>query len=166
MNNTEHINAIFEHETLQPIIGKALRDFNCWPDDAEYGDLKSEGFLLGYLLAAKQDWHTHDIRAFRGLFKRAYRNLLLDYYKVKRRRLEIIGENVHTLIQPDVTIDAIHNVGLLQDQLTPRQYRILTGLYQGYTFRQLSEMLGISIAQISRERKIIQGVAVDVGLAA
>lgn len=161
-----HIQYIFEHDTLQPIIGKTLRDFNCWPSKAEYDDLKAEGLLLGYLLAAKQDWEVHDIRAFRGLFKKAYRNLILDYYKIERRRLAIIGEHQHALVRPDVQIDTIHNVDLLHDELTERQYQILTGLYQGYTYRQLSDAFDISIAQISRERKVIQSVATDVLLAA
>ncbi|QBO35019.1 sigma-70 family RNA polymerase sigma factor [Periweissella cryptocerci] len=162
MTNQDHINYIFEQETLQPIIGKTLSSFNCWPNKAEYDDLKNEGLLLGYLLAAKQDWHTHDICAFRGLFKRAYRNFVLDHYRVQRRRTEIITEHQVALVRPDFELDPIHNVSLLQAQLTPRQYQILCSLYQGDTFRQISAKLGISITQISRERQAIQAVAREI----
>jgi RNA polymerase sigma factor (sigma-70 family) len=128
-------------------------------DDAQ--DLLQEGFIKVFR-------NLHRFRAegsFEGWIRRVFVNSSIEHFRKKSLELSRVSEKEENTIE-DVDISALDNLAekdiirLVQD-LSPG-YRAVFNLYviEGYSHREIGEMLGISEgtskSQLARARSILQ----------
>ncbi|HZO88802.1 MAG TPA: sigma factor [Chthonomonadaceae bacterium] len=132
-------------ESLRPRIEKMAAYFGR-QSGVEEDDLRQEAWLAVLEMLPRLDRSIGTPE--QHLLKRA-RWRILDTIRWQRRRRQVsLSElETHTLSYLDARGDL--DLGLLQSRLTTAQRRILRGLLEGYTWREVGELVGCTSANVA-----------------
>jgi len=138
-------------QQLEPRLNRIVRKYT-WINGVEADDLRQEAYIAVLEGLSRVDPSIGSSSEY--LLKFARWRLLDCLKKIRRRREDSYAE---------VTVDAFDNgpipdTEMLETRLTHRQRRIIEYLIQGYTWREIGDMMGFTAANIAYHLKKIRKV--------
>jgi RNA polymerase sigma factor (sigma-70 family) len=138
---------------LLPRINSLVRRYS-WISGVESDDLKQEAFVA--IIEGLKRVNPEIGSSSEFLLKFARWRLLDSLKKVLRRKLELMPN-------PEMESDAGETIlsaeaELLEGRLTDQQKSILNYLVQGYTWREIGQIMGFSAANIAYHLKQIRRI--------
>jgi len=138
-------------QILEPRLDRIIRKYT-WIHGVEADDLRQEAYVA--VLEGLNRVDTTIGSSSEYLLKFARWRLLDCLKKIRRRK-----EDAYAHVETNATDNApIPDTEMLSHRLTPRQRRIVNYLIQGYTWREIGDMMGFTAANIAYHLKKIRKI--------